>query len=194
MLIAITGIDGSGKTTQIELLKRYLEQAGKKVMVSKAYGELEKKCLAPLFKYWDSLAITFVFQGLHRQQFVDAQKFLKTKTIVLADRWDETFLSFHSKFGFLAKNHKLRSQWNKLAFAGLIPDLTFFIDTPPRITHQRLPGRGTDFFDRGSLKYHEQIRKATLQALKGRPLVIIDGTKTIDEIHDIIISQVAAKL
>jgi len=194
MLIAITGIDGSGKSTQIGLLKRFLKKNHYPVFISKACGKAEKKCLNKFFQYWDSLTITFVFQGLHRQQYVEALKAIKAGNIVLADRWDETFLSFHSKFGYLSKHKDLMLEWNNLAFNKFIPDLTFFIDTPSKITHQRLVSRGKDFLDKGSKRYHEQIRRATIKALKGRPVIVIDGTQSINHIHKIIVSQVSKKL
>lgn len=186
MLIAITGISGSGKSTQIELLNKFLEKNKYPVFISKAYGKAEESFLAPFFQYWDSLSITFIFQGLHRQQYVSALKALKEGRVVIADRWDETFLSFHSKFGFLAKRRQLMHEWNELAFSKLIPDLTFFIDITPQEAHKRLDMRGRDFLDEGSKKYYAQIRRSTLEALKGRNVIVIDGLKPIGEIHKII--------
>ena len=194
MLIAITGIDGSGKSTQIELLKKFLEKNKYSVAISKAYGKAEEFFLAPFFQYWDSLAITFIFQGLHRQKYISALKEIKNGKMVLADRWDETFLSFHSRFGFLAKHQKLREEWNKLAFESLIPDLTFFLDVPPKVASQRLISRGKNFLDEGDENYQKQIRKSMIKSLAGRPTVFIDGTKSINEIHKTIVSELSKKL
>lgn len=52
-IITISGLDGSGKSTQIELLKNYLEQSGKKVFyfhaiqhgIVKRIGDIKKYCL-----------------------------------------------------------------------------------------------------------------------------------------------------
>lgn len=194
MLFAITGINGSGKSTQIKMLKGFLERAGYKIFVSKAYrGDLKKR-LNPIIENWDNLAITFLFQGLHRQQYIEAARALKNKQIVLADRWDETFLSFHGNYGLLSKNKKMRQQWNDLAFNKLVPDLTFFIDINPKEALARIKRRGGDFLDQGSEKYYRSIRRSTIEALAGRPVVFIDGLKTKSEINKIIISEVSKKL
>ncbi len=69
MLFNITGIDGCGKTTQVQLLQEYLVEQGKEVFVSKAYGEEEKKILSSIMPNLDQLAILFLFQALHVEQF-----------------------------------------------------------------------------------------------------------------------------
>lgn len=194
MLIAFAGIDGSGKSTQIDLLKKFLSKKGYLVAISKACGDKEKKSLARFFKSWDDLAITFLFQGLHRQQYIDAIKNLREGKIVLADRWDETYLSFHRCFGFLSGDKRFRLKLNHLAFNGLLPDLTFFISVPPQEAHRRLASRGKDFLDKGSLQYHSQIEKSIRESLRDRNPILINGTQEINKIHLIIIEKVLAYL
>jgi len=186
MLFTITGIDGSGKSTQIYLLKKFLEIKGYSVSVSKAYGNAEKEGLAHFFQYWDDLTVTFIFQGLHRQQYVETKKRLNDGQIVLADRWDETYLAYHTKFGFLSENHKTMYRLNKLAFEGLVPDITFFIDTPIEEARRRLEARGMDFFDKKSAEHHLKMRESIIEVLKERNSILIAGDKDISEIHLII--------
>jgi dTMP kinase len=194
MLIAFAGIDGSGKSTQIDLLKKFLSKKGYPVVISKACGDKEKKSLSRFFKYWDDSAITFLFQGLHRQQYIDAKKNLCEGKIVLADRWDETYLSYHRCFGFLSEDKRLRLKLNSLAFNGLIPDLTFFINISSSEAHRRLASRGKDILDQGSLKYHSRIGKSIRESLRGRSPIIIDGAQGINKIHLIIVTKVLGYL
>lgn len=193
MLIAFVGIDGSGKSTQVDLLNKFFKKNKYQTFVSKAYGKAEESSLEPFFRYWDSLAITFIFQGLHRQQYVEALEALKENKIVIADRWDETFLSFHSNFGFLSKNKKLMHEWNKLSFNGLIPDITFCIDLEPREAHKRLKNRKNNFLDEVGYKYHKKIRQSIKRVLKGRFVIFINGLQTINEIHNIIVAEIIKK-
>lgn len=190
MLFTITGIDGSGKSTQIYLLKKFLEIKGYSVSVSKAYGNAEKEGLAHFFQYWDDLTITFIFQGLHRQQYVETKKRLNDGRIVLADRWDETYLAYHTKFGFLSENYETMCRLNKLAFEGLVPDITFFIDTPIEVARRRLKARGMDFFDKKSAEHHLKMRESIIEVLKERNSIFITGDKDINEIHLIIAEKV----
>ncbi len=191
MLFAITGIDGSGKSTQIYLLKKFLERKGHAVSISKAYGNAEKESLAHFFQYWDDLTITLIFQGLHRQQYVEAKKSLSKGKIVIADRWDETYLAYHTEFGFLSENHEIMYRLNKLAFEELIPDITFFIDTPIEAAQRRLKARGMDFFDKKSAEHHLKMRELIIEVLKGRNSIFIDGAMDINEIHLAIIKEIS---
>jgi len=194
MLFAFAGINGSGKSTQIEMLRKFLEKKGYDIFISKAYQGTLRKNLNPVIENWDDLAISFLFQGFHRQQYVEAAKALKEKKIVLADRWDETFLSFHSNYGLLSKDKKMKQQWNKLAFGGLVPDLTFFFDISPKEALARINKRGGDFLDKGGESYYRSIRRSTIEALSGRPAVFIDGSKSRAEINKIVVSEVSKKL
>lgn len=137
------------------------------------------------------MTITLIFQGLHRQQYVEARKSLSKGKIVIADRWDETYLAYHAEFGFLSENHEIMYRLNKLAFEELIPDITFFIDTPIEAAQRRLKARGMDFFDKKSAEHHLKMRELIINVLKGRNSIFIDGAMDINEIHLAIVKEIS---
>lgn len=190
MLISITGLDGCGKGTQIALLKKHLEKKGKVVFYSKAYTDDIKAIFSPYLEYWSPIARMFFFQALYAQQCIESVRALKEGKIVIADRWDESYIAYHSQYGILAKNKKLRNQLHQLAFRGIKPDLTFFLDIPPEMVFERTKLRGQDFFDKGSLEYHRKMREGYLKLAKERNWIIIDGTQTVETIHKIIVAEV----
>ncbi|MDP3093309.1 MAG: dTMP kinase [bacterium] len=194
MLICITGIDGCGKGTQIYLLREVLERKGLRIFISKAYDEAEKEGLSHFFLYWDDVAITLAFQALHRQQFVKATEALGAGQIVLADRWDESYLAYHSQFGLLSQDEGLRRRLNKIAFEGKKPDLTFLLKISPERAGLRTEARGRDFFDGKDLEYHARMAEAyeTLACAEG--WVILDGEKKPLEIHSEIMRVVLEKM
>ncbi|MCX6724846.1 MAG: dTMP kinase [Candidatus Shapirobacteria bacterium] len=194
MLICITGIDGCGKSTHVGLLVDALEKEGFNVFVSKAYGEEEKEKLSKLFEIWDSITITFVFQGLYRQQFVEAKKALLQGKIVIADRWDDPYLAYHSQFGFLSQDQELRERLNQIVFEGVIPDLTFFLNVPLYEAELRIQKRGKDFFDDQGREYHHKMAEAYLRIAEMRKWIVVNADQEMKIVHDQILKITKEKL
>lgn len=190
MLICLTGIDGCGKGTQKELLRAHFQNAGKAVFMSKAYGDAEKECFSAFIEYWTQESILFLFQALHVEQRVKAEKALGRGDIVIADRWDESYLAYHSTHGILSSDPCLRDQLNKIAFAGIFPDVTFFLDVSVEQARKRLLSRGMDFFDRLSSDYHSTMRNEYLSIATARKWIIIDGTNPALDIHKEILRMI----
>lgn len=180
MLFNITGIDGCGKTTQVKLLQDYLLKEGKNVVISKAYGDEEKKIFSSVMPQLDQLAIMFLFQALHVQQLSKVVIAENRGDLVISDRWDDSYLSYHSKFGILSKNKKLRNELNFLAFKNKKPNLTFLLDIDVSIGQKRLDVRGRSFLDKKSIKFFETMRKSFLEFAKQENWIILDGTNSVD--------------
>lgn len=193
-LFCITGIDGCGKGTQIQLLECRLEEHEIDVRVVKAYGEAEKESLSHFMRTWEDMTITFIFQGLQRQQYVDALHYLKKGCVVLADRWDESFRAYHRLYGTLSKNRSVRNALRDLTFENKIPEVTFMLDISIEEANRRMVARGMDYFDSKGYKYHLAMRKQYLEIANERNWFIIDGSKTQKEIHEIIYDEVAKRV
>lgn len=191
MLINITGIDGCGKGTQVDSLHKYLEKLGYSVYISKAYGQAEKEIFSLYMEYADDLAIMFLFQSFHVHQRVETEKALKKGDIVIADRWDEAYLAYHSNKGFLMNNPELRDKLNEIAFGGIKPDISFLLDIAPEEGIRRCKIRGADFFDRKGIEYHTKLNVAYKKiAMENNEWVILDGSDSPIKIHKQIISHI----
>lgn len=190
VLISFTGVDGCGKSTQVHLLRSALEKGGYEVVLSKAYDEPEKESFAHYVNRWDDYSITMLFQAMHRQQFVKASENLAAGKIVIADRWDESFLAYHEENGFLSKDDGLRNKLNQLAFEGKQPDLVFCLDLPVEKARIRMSSRGEDFFDKKSNALHEQKRaKYTAYTKKSPNWHVINADRQIEQIHQDILKK-----
>lgn len=194
MFICLTGIDGCGKGTQITLLSHYLRVKGHRVFVSKAYGEGEKESFAPFIEYWSQLSILFLFQALHAHQREEAQKALAGGNIVIADKWDEAYVAYHSNYGLLATDAELRSRLNDVAFDSLYPEVTYLLDVSVLTAKERCRLRGEDFFDKAPLKHHALMREAYLALARERNWVVLDGEQTPQQIHTQVVAHIATKL
>ncbi|MFA7285783.1 MAG: dTMP kinase [Candidatus Paceibacterota bacterium] len=193
-LIVITGIDGCGKSTQIDMLSGWLTRNKHLVKITKAYDHEAKIILRGYMNNWtNDMAIMFLFQALHAQQHSDTIHALKNGKIVLADRWDESYLAYHSNFGELSNDENLRIKLNQLAFNQLIPDLGFVLKLSPGIARERRRLRGHfERFENRSDDYFELIQSTYLQIANDRGWHILDATCSVDEIHDLIKKEVEA--
>ncbi|MBN1999632.1 thymidylate kinase [candidate division KSB1 bacterium] len=146
-LIAVEGLDGSGKSTQIYLLKRWLELEGYKVFFTEWNSSLLVKSATKKGKKRKLLTPT-TFSLIHCTDFADRYErqiwpLLCAGYIVLADRYIFTAFARDSTRG-------CDPLWirNLYSFATL-PDISFFFQVDPQMAINRiLDGRPV-------LKYHE---------------------------------------
>jgi len=197
MIICIAGIDGCGKSTQVKLLKKYLASKGRAIFISKAYGKEEKRLFSGFINRCNQVAILFLFQALHAQQRIKAEKALLEGKLVIADRWDESYLVYHANYGILADKPGLREKINEMAFSGIRPDTTFLIDLPveeaAKRRIQRQKQKSADFFDLLPSEYHEVMSKDYLDLAKKMNWTIINGAKPALLIHKEIVSHLKIK-
>lgn len=177
MIINITGIDGCGKTTQVDLLSQCLRAIDREVFVSKAFGYREKAVYSELIPQFEPVALMFLFQALHVQQRVTALKAESEGRIVVSDRWDDSYLAYHRKFGILSRNESLRTELNKLAFDSRKADLTFLLDVSPQQAEERMGRRGRSFLDNQPLDHFETIRNSFLELAKEEGWVVLNGAE-----------------
>ena len=146
-LIAVEGIDGSGKSTQVHLLKRWLELQGLKVFFSEwnsselvksatSRGKEERLLTPTTF----SLIPATDFADRYERQLVPL---LKAGYIVLCDRYKFTAFARDTVRG-------CSPDWVRRIYSfAALPDLTFFFKAPLEVSlHRILQGRP-------QLKYHE---------------------------------------
>jgi dTMP kinase len=196
MLISISGIDGCGKTLQVQMLDDWMRKQDINAIVVKAYDDIAKATCRLLMDHWtDDTAIMFLFQALHAQQYTTAIQALKQGLYVIADRWDESYLAYHQNFGFLSSLEQTRTMLNNLAFHEKIPDIGFIITVKPEIARKRRESRGTiDRFEDRSDEYYSIVQETYLSIAQARGWLILDGTQTPKQIHEEIIRVLQEKI
>ncbi len=146
-LVAVEGLDGSGKSTQIYLLKRWLEMKGLKVFLTEWNSSLVVKKATSKGKKRHLLTPT-TFSLIHCTDFADRYErqilpLLKAGYLVLCDRY------IYTAFARDAVRGCFRQWLHKLYSFAYHPDLTFFFNAPLPVALQRILG------GRPQLKYHE---------------------------------------
>jgi len=146
-LFIVEGVDGSGKSTQIDLLKKWLEAQGYSVFFTEwNSSELVKETTREAKK--KNLLTPTTFSLLHATDFADRLYYqiippLKAGMIVLADRYAYTAFARDVVRG-------VSPQWvrNLYGFA-LKPDISFYFDVPIQIACDRILSNRTE------IKFHE---------------------------------------
>ena len=146
-LIAVEGLDGSGKSTQIYLLKRWLEMEGVKVFFSEWNSSALVKSATSKGKKRELLSPT-TFSLIHATDFADRYErqlvpLLRAGYVVLCDRY--IFTAFARDVVRGCPPSWVRGIYN---FAAL-PDITFFFKAELEVSLQRI------LDGRPQLKYFE---------------------------------------
>lgn len=178
-LFAFAGIDGSGKTTQLEMLQKKLQERNLNPVKSRAVLKHEKELLESLIRKFGrrSVEIMFIFQAFHTRQRKRVEKLLKEGRIILADRWNESFWMYHENFGPLKNKPDYLEALDEIAFQEITPDLTFLLDVPVNIAEKRILNEKRDILEKEKREIFKEARKYYLKIAKQKKeWIIIDGS------------------
>lgn len=188
--ITFEGADGCGKTTQVELLKEYLNNFGIKNITTREPGATElglelRKILLHYDKPVANQAETFLYLA-DRAQHVETKikPALNDKFVVLCDRYTDSTVAYQG-YGRGADIERI-NYLNSIATANLKPDLTLVFDVDSTIAQKRLGGT-KDRLESEGLEFHKKVRFGYLELAKLEPsrIKIIDANKPIDEVFKI---------
>ena len=195
MFITFEGIEGAGKTTQINTLKEALEKKGKQVIVTREPGGTEfghiirKLLLDPhtTFQHPDTELLLFFADRYEHVECV-IKPALKQKKIVICDRFIDSTIAY--QVGGRGRSlHFCQALSQPIT---LIPNKTFLLDLPVKEGLKRAQKRAhLDRFEKEDVAFHQRIRDAFLAIAKKEPnrLIVIDALQQ----KDIISKEIAAK-
>jgi dTMP kinase len=197
VFITFEGIEGCGKTTQIELLYAYLEKKGHKIIKTRepggtAFGEsLRNAFLHAKMKVYP-LSELLVFMAM-RAQHVDEliQPALREGAIVLCDRFTDASYAYQG-YG-RGIDLSIIEMLNKLVTKEIKPDLTILLNCPvERGLTRKAESAFMDRFEKEELSFHRKINGAYEKLSKEEPkrFFVVDGTLEINTIHNAIRKKV----
>jgi dTMP kinase len=195
VFIAFEGGEGTGKSTQSKLLKKWLEQEGEEVVLSREPGGTDLgQGLRKILLGHETGAISPRAEALlyaadrAHHVFSTIRPALDRGDVVITDRYFDSSIAYQGAGRVLQPNEVARiSRW---ATESLFPTLTIIIDQPAEIGLARLKSR--DRLEAEPLAFHERVRNEFLQIASMDPerYLIVDGTQSIEDIHEQIISRV----
>jgi len=189
--ISFEGIDFSGKSTQIQILKTKLEENGHKVIILREPGGTKiSEMIREILLDKKNLSMTFTTELLlysaARNQVLNEKIFpaLESGLFVIADRYVDSTTAYQGYGRQISM--ELIKQVNQVATDDFLPSLTFFLDLPLNVMVRRMEKSkeeidrlelaGIDFFDRvrkGYLKIADNDKKRVKVLDANRDILLI---------------------
>jgi dTMP kinase len=196
LFITFEGVEGSGKTTQIQRLKKYLTQKGIPCKVTREPGgssigeKIRKILLNPDHRKMVPTSELLLYEAARAQHVKEVIKpFLRKGGVVLCDRFSDATVAYQGH------GRRIDLKWierlNRLASQGIRPDVTFLLDCPSdvglkralqrnRMLKQEKEGR----FEKEEIQFHRQVRKGYLDIARKEPhrVKVIDTREGEDRV------------
>lgn len=185
-LIIFEGIDGVGKTTQLELAKATLEAEGWPVYTTRNLGgtpigeALRSAILQPLPR--PCLTDVYVSAAIQEALIESIETERAKGSIILLDRGPLSLVAYQV-FGSGA-DAGLGWKFADLGMQKLSPDLVLIYDTSPDIAQHRLKdaGKNLDYFESKPRDYFRRVAHGYHEAAKRYKATIIDSTESADDV------------
>ncbi len=194
--IVFEGGEGIGKSTQAKLLKAWLEQEGESVVLTREPGgsdlgvEIRKILLSHSTGEISPRAEALLYAADRAHHVYSViRPALAAGQVVIGDRYFDSSIAYQGAGRVLEPGEVARiSRW---ATESLFPTLTIIIDLPAEIGLGRLKSK--DRLESQPIDFHERVRQEFLQLslLDPERYFIVDGNKTIEDIHSDIITRVS---
>lgn len=189
LFITFEGVDGCGKTTQIELLDKYLKEKNYETIVTlepggSDIGKLLREILLHHEGYVSDICETFLYLA-DRAQHIETVVLnnVNKGKIVLCDRHIDSTTAYqgYARGCDIEKINML----NDFATNGYKPDLTFLFDIDIKEASKRV-GNNKDRLEKESLNFHQKVREGYLDLAKKFPqrIKVIDSSLTVDEVFN----------
>lgn len=188
--IVLEGLDGSGKSAQVDLLVKYLKQQGKEVIVTKEptiESEAGRKIKQALRK--EITVEPLELQKLYvqdRKEHLDNKvaPALKEGKFVVSSRYAPSTFAYGYSDGLdVDLLVKMNEQF-------LLPDLTIIVDVPPELCVKRIEGRGDpkELFEQKEKLIKVNTIYKKLSGIMAN-VVYVNGEKTIQKVFSDIIKE-----
>lgn len=196
--ITIEGTDGSGKSTQIELLMDYLRKKGADVIFTREPGgtQISEK-IREIILDVDNSEMTGITEALlyaaARSQHVEEKIIpaIEAGKIIVCDRFVDSSIAYQGAARGLGVEKIMGI--NEAALHGIMPDMTLFFDlSPEKGILRKKNERALDRLEKEKMDFHEKVYEGYKNLCKKYPERIkpIDADRSIDEVHSEVIEVI----
>ena len=199
-LITFEGIDGSGKSTQIQMLENEFNKLGVEYKTFREPGgtELSEKIREILLDKENieliSTAESLLFAAARAQLTAEQIKpAIEKGEFVICDRFTDSTIAYQGYGRGL--DIKQLEEINYIATAGLTPDITFILDISPEAAAVRMEAEASDRMEETGVDFFRRIRGGYRQIKEQNPnrYRLINGEQSPEnvfkEIKEIIMKQ-----
>lgn len=187
--ITLEGGEGAGKSTQSQLIARFLTDQGKPVLQTREPGgspgaeEIRRLLVSGAPDRWDGLTESLLFFAARRDHVQRTiMPALAAGQWVVCDRFADSTRAYQ------VAGHGVEAvvidHLYQISIGDFGPDLTILLDLPVRQGLERARGRGPveDRFERMDQSFHERLRRAFLDLAKSHAdrFVVVDASMAVD--------------
>ena len=194
MFITLDGIDGGGKSTQIELLANWLASQGHSVQTHRDPGSTKLgTAVREILLHREDIPLANTTEMLlymaARAQLVaeNIRPALESGVTIVCDRFLLANVVYQGSAGGL----DVQELWQvgRIATAGCMPDVTIVLDIDPQIAASRIQ-RGQDRLEKRGIEYFKKVREGFLAQLPrcGGLTAVIDADQDVQSIHQQIVA------
>lgn len=204
MFITLEGIEGSGKTTQLQLLQKWLPDRYPCIFTREPGGTRFGEELRHILLFFQKESIAdraeLLLYAADRAQHIESiiKPQLASGIVVICDRFADSTIAYQGFGRKLPLN--LIMQVNQLATDGLTPDLTLWFDVDVETGLDRAKSRQKlDRIEQADIEFHRRVHLGYLFLAKSHPdrIVRIDVRSPVTEIaskvKSIITQRIEAK-
>jgi len=208
VLITFEGIEGCGKSTQAVLLREFLEGEAREVVTTRepggtGLGERVRDILLQSGALDISPLAELLLYAACRAQIIEEviRPALTAGSVVICDRFADSTVAYQGYGRQLGPESV--SAINGQVIGDITPALTLLLDCDPEMGLDRawkrikeMGGAQEDRFEREALDFHRSVRDGYLEIARREPerVKVIDGSRTVDEIHEEIVGIVGKYL
>ena len=202
IFITMEGPDGSGKSTQIDLLKEYLESTGYDVLITREPGgnriseAIREIILNSEYTEMSPVTEMMLYASARAQLIAEViGPAIESGKAVISDRFVDSSLVYQG----MARGLGVETVYeiNKVAIGEYMPQLTIMLDLPAEVGISRKKDqKELDRMELESLEFHKKVAAGYREMAERFPERIkrIDATLPIEEIYDIIKGSVEGLL
>ena len=198
--ISFEGGDGSGKSTQIQILRDFLEERGYDVILTREPGgtpiseKIRSIILDKENSEMDDMTEALLYAAARAQLVSQViRPALEAGKVVICDRFVDSSIAYQAYARGLGDSVKTI---NGFAVGDCMPDLTILLKVNPQVGSSRIGDRERDRIELASRVFHKKVYEGYLQLEKLYPdrIVGIDAADTIENIAGIISERIAGLL
>ena len=192
LFISIEGPDGSGKSTQIENIKKFFEDKNIEIVFTREPGgtpigeRIREIILDNAFNEMDSMTEAMLYAASRAQHVAEViRPTLEAGKVVVCDRFVDSSLAYQ---GYGRNLGDAVSVINSYAVGECMPDVTFLMKLDPNVGKHRIEENrdNQDRLEHEKLTFHNRVYKGYLELEKMYPerIIGIDASLGIDEIKE----------
>ncbi|MEM1433304.1 MAG: dTMP kinase [Pseudomonadota bacterium] len=187
--ISLEGMEGAGKSTNLHLIRRFLEARDVPLLVTREPGgtplaeEIRELLLAVRSEPVQPLAELLLMFAARRQHVATAiEPALAAGTWVLCDRFTDATYAYQG--GGREMDMAFIATLEQATHGGLEPDLTFFLDLDWSEAMSRIQGRPLDRFELEARAFFDRVREVYLQRATANPrFAVIDAAEPLEDVQ-----------